>query len=87
MKNRGVFQVLKKGDKYKIVYIEKGEILVVYSYDFDRYEDAKDYFYSVFKKQEIDIERLENIYNKILTEKKQHKRFNRCNQYCFRYGR
>ena len=43
MKNSGIFQVLKKGDKYKIVYIERGELLVAYSNDFDYYEEAVEY--------------------------------------------
>lgn len=60
MKNRGIFQILKKGDVYKIVYIEKGEIYVVYPNEFTRYEKANDYVKT--HKEELD---------KIVTEKKE----------------
>lgn len=43
MKNKGIFQVLKKGDKYKIVYIEKGEVFYIFPSDFNRYDEAMDY--------------------------------------------
>lgn len=43
MKHRGIFQVLKKGDIYKIVYIEKGEEFVEYPNEFTRYDEGTSY--------------------------------------------
>ena len=43
MENRGIFQVLKRGDKYKIIYIEKGIELVEFTNDFKSYNEATSY--------------------------------------------
>lgn len=64
MKNSGVFQILKKGDIYKIVYIEKGEIYLVYPNEFTRYEEANDY--KKTHKEELD----QIVTNKKIAEQK-----------------
>lgn len=43
MKNSGTFQILKRGEKYKIVYIEKGIELVEFPNDFKYYNEAVSY--------------------------------------------
>ena len=56
MKNKGKFEVIRKGDKYIIVYIEKGEQLNLNelnnNYSFDSYEQASDYVKN--NKEELD---------------------------------
>ncbi|MBQ2873104.1 MAG: hypothetical protein IJE89_03795 [Bacilli bacterium] len=63
MKNRGVFQVLKKGDIYKIFYIEKGETLVEYPNEFAFYEEGTKYIKD--HKEELD---------KVVTDTKEEER-------------
>ena len=47
MNNKGIFEILKKGEKYSIVYIEKGDTLDLSEFDskfsFDNYDAAKSY--------------------------------------------
>lgn len=43
MKNNGIFQILKKGNKYRIVYIEKGEKICTFPNKFSSWNEANNY--------------------------------------------
>ena len=73
MNNKGIFEILKKGEKYSIVYIEKGDTLDLSEFDskfsFDNYDAAKSYIDTNKDSLDAEVTKIKDNIRKIVEDK------------------